>query len=64
MSPLEPSLPDGNDIGRLSVNVPLMSGWPCRWCRLPLGRVINHFTRGKANEVACLNCDNPGGVSP
>lgn len=42
---------------------PLMAGWPCRWCRKTLGRITNQATQVKSNEVGCVNCDNPGGVT-
>lgn len=64
MSALNPNVPDRNDIGRHSVNTPLMAGWPCRWCRRPLGRIFNNISLAQANEVGCANCDNGKGITP
>lgn len=60
----EPAVPERDAIGRLSCDVPLVAGWPCRWCSRPLRRLPprGHVLRG--NEVACTNCDDARGYCP
>ena len=62
--PFQPSVPKSDEIGRLSANVPLIAGWPCRWCKKLLFRIVPFGSETAGNIVACDNCDQHDGVTP
>lgn len=55
MSDIQPSVPGSNDLGRLSINSPLLANWPCRWCPEKLRRWVSAGT--PTSIVVCPNCD-------
>lgn len=62
-SPLQPSNPGKNDIGRLSAAAPLQPDWPCRWCHEPLFPMDVQGTVVTGTFIFCLNCDEPTGTT-
>ena len=52
---LQPDLSGKHELGRLSINSPLLADWPCRWCPQKLVRWISAGI--PTSIVVCPNCD-------